>query len=261
VGLYLHFLLSGFLRTLKATIVFDTNEPIETPTWVNTIDATTFLHINLSSYSSYLRWLNNLCPQQKAVVLVVVGDDNATLLLAGQYKLNIILYVDSRLTKCCINVLHREINDGKAVLKLTNYGTYLLICLALLIDGDKLRHAEARDVESLAHDGVEVVQAVIVCLVSRFTAIGTNKNVGIYKYVVGIICLDLSCHACHSKYQVRKLLLLLSSEQVDVASHPHAYLSVYKFLILQSSLLQKQLQHGLALLFHLFLFLTHNAIF
>ena len=96
----------------------------------------------LSGYRPYLRWLDNLCAQQEAVVLVVVGDDDAALLFAGQHKLDIVFDVGSRLVERGVYVLHREIDDGEAVLQLADNGAYLVVGLVLLIDRDKLRHAE-----------------------------------------------------------------------------------------------------------------------
>ena len=213
----------------------------------------------LSCYRPDLRWLDNLCAQQEAVVLVVVGDDDAAFLLSGQHELHIVLDVGSRLVEGSVDVLHREVDDGEAVLQLADDCAYLFIRLMLLIDGNELRHAERRDVEPFAHDGVEVVQAVAVGLVAGIAAVGPDEHVSIHEYVVGVICLDLSCHSRRSEYQMRELLLLLSGEQVEVARHPHAYLCVHEFLVLQSRFFEEQLQHGLALLFHLFLFLAHNA--
>ena len=40
-----------------------------------------------------------------------------------------------------------------------------------------------------------------------------------------------------------ELLLFLGGEQVEVARHPHAYLCVHEFLVLQSRLFEEQLQH------------------
>ena len=150
--------------------------------------------LNLSGYRPYLRGLDNLCAQQEAVVLVVVGDDDAALLLAGQHELHVVLDVGTRLVERSVDVLHREVDDGEAVLQLADNGAYLFIRLVLLIDGDELRHAERRDVEPLAHDGVEVVQTIAVGLVAGIAAVGPDEHVGIHEYVVGIVCLDLSCH-------------------------------------------------------------------
>ena len=58
---------------------------------------------------------------------------------------------------------------------------------------------------------------------------------------------------------MRELLLFVGGEQVEVARHPHAYLCVHEFLVLQSRLLKEQLQHGLALLLNLFL--AHIAFY
>ena len=207
-----------------------------------------------------LRWLDNLCAQQEAVVLVVVGDDDAALLFASQHKLNVVLDVGSRLVEGSVDVLHREVDDGEAVLQLADDCAYLFIRLMLLIDGNELRHAERRDVEPFAHYGVEVVQAVAVGLVAGIAAVGPDEHVSIHEYVVGVVCLDLSCHSRRSEYQMWELLFLLGGEQVEVARHPHAYLCVHEFFVLQSRLLKEQLQHGLALLLHLFLFLAHNAV-
>ena len=56
---------------------------------------------------------------------------------------------------------------------------------------------------------------------------------------------------------MRELLLFLSSEQVEIARHPHAYLCIHEFLILEASFLKKQLQNGLTFFLYLFLFLAH----
>ena len=42
-----------------------------------------FTSIYLSGYHPYFRGLDNLCAQKETVVLVVVGDDDAALLLFG----------------------------------------------------------------------------------------------------------------------------------------------------------------------------------
>ena len=83
---------------------------------------------------------------------------------------------------------------------------------------------------------------------------------GQHEYVVGVVCLDLSCHSRRLENQMRELLLLLGSEQVEVARHPHAYLCVHEFLVFQSRFFEEQLQHGLALHLYLLLFLAHNAV-
>ena len=59
---------------------------------------------------------------------------------------------------------------------------------------------------------------------------------------------------------MRELFLLLGSEQIEVTCHPHAQLEVNDFFVLQARLFEEQLQHGFALLLHLFLFLAHNAV-
>ena len=110
--------------------------------------------IYLSGYRPYFRGLDNLCAQKETVVLVVVGDDDAALLLAGQHKLDVVFDVSSRLVECSVEILHREIDDGETVLKVTDDGAYLVVGFTLLIDGDELRHAECRDVEPFAHDGI-----------------------------------------------------------------------------------------------------------
>ena len=74
----------------------------------------------LSCYRPHLRGLDNLCAQQEAVVLVVVGNDDAALLLAGQHELHIVLDVGTRLVERRVDVLHREVDDGEAMLQLAN---------------------------------------------------------------------------------------------------------------------------------------------
>lgn len=102
------------------------------------------------------------------------------------------------------------------------------------------------------------MQTIAVGLVAGIAAVGPDEHVGIHEDVVGIVCLDLSCHSRRSEYQMWELLLFLGGEEVEVSRHPHAYLCVHEFLVLQPRFLKEQLQHGLALLFNLFLFLAHN---
>ena len=66
--------------------------------------------------------------------------------------------------------------------------------------------------------------------------------------ILFVLCLE---------YQVRELFFLFGGEQVEVACHPHSYLCVDKFLILESSFFEEQLQHSFAFLFDLFFFFTH----
>ena len=107
---------------------------------------------------------------------------------------------------------------------------------------------------------VSLCRSMSVGLEALVAAVGTDKHVGVHEYVVGVVCLDLSCHSRRLENQMRELLLLFGGEQVEVARHPHAYLCIHEFLVFQSRLFEEQLQHGLALLFHLFLFLAHNAV-
>ena len=66
----------------------------------------------------YLLWAQHGDALQEAVVLVIIGHDDVALLLLRQHKLHVVLDVSSRFNESGIDVVGREVDDIKAVLKL-----------------------------------------------------------------------------------------------------------------------------------------------
>ena len=173
--------------------------------------------------------------RQEAVVLVVVGHNDVAPLLLRQDKLHIVLDVGSRLNESGINVAGREVDDVETVLQLAHYADNLLVRLLFLIDGNQLSHAERRNIEFLACQREQVVQAVCVLLVAGVTAVASHKDIGVYEYVVRI---EFECLLRHrSEYEIGELGLLLFREFIHLASHPDTEQEVNEFLTLESVLL------------------------
>jgi len=192
---------------------------------------------------------------EQPVVLVVVRNDDAAFLFPRQHELHIVLNVATSLDEGGVNVAGCKVNDVEAVLQVAHDADYLVVLLFLLEHGDKLRHAERRDVELLARKRVEVMKAGLVLLVAGVAAVAAHEDVGIHEDVVVIEWTFLACH--RSEYQVWKLFLLFLGERVSPAGGPEVHEVIYELLACQSVLLQEQLDYALALLLDLLVSFAH----
>ena len=209
---------------------------------------------DLSWQTPYFCRTEHLNAWHHAVVLVVVGYDDAAFLFLGQDKLHIVLDVCPCLNEGGINILACEVDDHEAVLQVADDVGNFLVCPFLLIGGDELRHAERRDIEPFASQRIEVVQAVGIFLESGVAAISAYKYVGVHEYVVRVE--TLFCHG--SECQMREHFLFVISQGVNPTGHPDSDEGVNELLTGQSVLLQEQFEYALALLLNLFVSFAHN---
>ena len=191
----------------------------------------------LLRYRPYFIWFDDTDVVEKTVVLIVVCNNDAAFLLPRQHELHVILDVGASLCEGSIDITVGEVDDIEAVLQVAHDADYFFVFLFFLEHGDKLRHAERRDVELLACQRVEVMQTVRVLLETGVAAITTNEDVGVYEDVVVIEWTLLARH--RSEYQVWELFLLLLGERVCPASGPEVHEIVYELLACQSVLLQE----------------------
>ena len=195
---------------------------------------------------------------QKAVVLEVVSDDDAALLLTRQHILHIVLNVTTILNNSSVNIACSKVDDREMVLQVADYAHYLVVLPLLLEHGDKLRHAECRDIEPLAREGVKIVQTIGILLEPGIATVATHEHVGVHKDVVWVKVARLVSHG--SEYQMWELLLFLFGQYVHPTGCPHANEVIYELSACQSVLLQEQFHHALALLFNLFVSFAHNYV-
>ena len=100
--------------------------------------------------------------EEKAVVLEIVGDDDAALLLPSEHILNVVLNIAASLNERSVDVAGCEIDDVEAVLQVADDADNFIVLFLLLERGNKLRHAERRDIKPLTRQRVEVMQTGFV---------------------------------------------------------------------------------------------------
>ena len=143
---------------------------------------------------SYALWLNDADVKEEAVVLEVVRDDDVALLFPCQHILHVVLNVATVLDKSGVDVAGGEVDDGEAVLQVTDDADNLVVALLFLEHGDELRHAERRDVEPFAREGVEIVQTVGILLEPGIATVATHEDIGVHEDVVWVKVARLVSH-------------------------------------------------------------------